>query len=92
MISIQLEKNWIPTLSKNFYPKYQLNLIEGSLIVQNNLLQFVELKFEIDFFLNLNNFCSHDITGPPEFCDSVIAEKIADFSVFRGIHYFPWNL
>ena len=24
-----------------------------------------------------------NITGPPEF---------AEFSVFRGIHYFPWNL
>ena len=33
-----------------------------------------------------------DIPGPPEFRDSVIAEKIAVFSVFRGIHYFPWNL
>ena len=32
------------------------------------------------------------ISGPPESRDSVIAEKMADFSVFRGIHYFPWNL
>ena len=32
------------------------------------------------------------MSGPPEFRDSVIAEKIVDFSVFRGIHYFPWNL
>ena len=32
------------------------------------------------------------ISGPPEFRDSVIAEKNAEFSVFRGIHYFPWNL
>ena len=37
------------------------------------------------------------LTGPPEFCDSVIAEKIADFSVFCRFHYFrgicklPWN-
>ena len=32
------------------------------------------------------------ISGPLEFRDSVTAEKIADFSVLRGIHCFPWNL
>ena len=28
------------------------------------------------------------ISGPPEFCDSVITEKIADFSVFCGFTIF----
>ena len=32
------------------------------------------------------------ISSPPEFRGSVIAEKIADFSVFGGFHFFPWNL